>query len=312
MSHPQDKKIPELTVLIASFNARSTIKACLDSLRGQRTVRCFEIILVDSGTDGTAELVASQYPEVQLLHSPRRLYCGDARNWGIAQARAPLVALLDADCVVLDNWIEAVWEAHRHPHLTVAGAVHNGSRSLASWVYYFCEFSLWVPARYPRLIREAPGCALSMKRAAFERFGPFPEKTYCSDTVFHWRMQSAGEPVLFWPTIAIYHTYQKGWGDLLSHIAEHRRYFAAIQVREKGWGRARRLIAMSALPLLPFLLTGAVAWRLRRAPRLYLPFLAAALPMFLGFCARSCGEMLGYWRPQLTIASRQYSTTATQ
>jgi len=312
MSPPQVTTVPELMVLITSFNARATIEACLDSLRRQRTARPFEITLVDSGADGTAELVASRYPEVRLLRSSRRLYPGEARNWGMEQARAPLVAFLDTDCVVLDNWVEAVREAHDQPYLIVGGAVHNGWRSLASWAYYFCEFSLWVPARHPRRIREAPGCAMSMKRAAFERFGPFPEKTYCSDTVFHWRMQQAGEEVLFWPAIAVYHSYMEGWEPLLSHIAKHRRHFAAIQARERGWGRTRRLLAMLARPLHPLLLTGAVAWRLRRAPQLYPPFLAAVLPMFLGFCARACGEIQGYWRPWLQAADRQDPSTARQ
>jgi len=289
-----DTTAPELTVLIASYNARTTIEACLNSLRSQRTERHCEIILIDSGTDDTAAVVASQYPEVTLLHFTKRLYCGDARNIGMAKARAPLVAFLDADCIVPENWVEAICDAHSHSNLTVAGSVHNGSHSLARWTYYFCEFNLWVPSRVPRQIRETPGCALSMKRSAFDRFGPFLEGTYCSDTAFHWRMQEAGEQVLFWPAIAVRHTYLNGWKHLLSHIVEHRRHFAAIEVRERKWRGGRRLMAILTLPFLPLLLTAAVAWRLQRSPRLYVPYLATALPAFLGFCARAYGQFLGY------------------
>jgi GT2 family glycosyltransferase len=294
MSQPKDATIPELTVLITSFNARGTIESCLDSLRKQRTDRNFEIILVDSGTDQTAELVAERYPEVRLMPFPHRLYCGDARNRGIAEARAPIVAFLDADCIVQENWLEAIREAHRHPNLAVAGSVQNGSRSLASWAYYFCEFNLWIPAQTPHQIKEAPGCALSIKRAAFDLFGPFPEGSYCSDTVFHWRMRAAGERVLFWPAIAVYHTYPMGWGPLLRHIAEHRRHFAVMDSRERKWSHGHRLFFAATTPLLPFLLTFAVAWRLRHAPRLYLPFMKAAVPTFLGFCARAWGQLIGY------------------
>jgi hypothetical protein len=59
-------------------------------------------------------------------------------------------------------------------------------------------------------------------------------------------------------------------------------------------------------------MTGAVAWRLRRAPQLYLHFLAAVLPLFLGSCTRSWGEMLGYWQPWLNMPGRQNSSTADQ
>jgi len=294
MNQPKDATVPELTVLITSFNARSTIEPCLDSLRKQRADRHFEIILVDSGTDQTAEFVADCYPEVRLMHFPGRLYCGDARNRGISEARAPLVAFLDADCIVRENWLEAIFEAHRHPNLAVAGSVHNGSHSLASWAYYFCEFNLWIPAQDPHQIREAPGCALSIKRAAFDLFGPFPEGSYCSDTVFHWRMQAAGEQVLFWPAIAVYHTYRTGWGRLLSHISEHRRHFAMMDSREHKRSHGCRLLFAASMPLLPFFLTVAVAWRLRHAPRLYIPFIKAALPTFLGFCARAWGQLIGY------------------
>jgi hypothetical protein len=69
---------------------------------------------------------------------------------------------------------------------------------------------------------------------------------------------------------------------------------------------------MLTLPLHPFLLTGAVAWRLRRAPRLYPPFLAAAVPVFVAFCARTYGEIQGYWRPGLPEVNPQASATAHQ
>jgi GT2 family glycosyltransferase len=210
------------------------------------------------------------------------------------EARAPIVAFLDADCFVRENWIDAICEAHRHRNLAVAGSVHNGSRSLASWAYYFCEFNLWTPTREPRQIREAPGCALSIKRAAFDRFGPFPEGSYCSDTVFHWRMQAGGEQVLFWPAIAVYHTYLEGWNQLLRHISKHRHHFAVMDSREHKWNRGCRLLLAASMPLLPFLLILAVAWRLRQSPSLYIPFVKAAPPTFLGFCARAWGQLIGY------------------
>jgi len=285
---------PDVTVLITSFNASSTIAACLDSLRNQCTNRPFEIVLVDSGTDETANIVGANYPEVKLLRSPVRLYCGEARNRGIRESRAQLIAFLDADCVVPETWLEAVYQAHSRPYLAVSGSVHNGSKSLVSWAYYFCEFNLWVPAQETRTVQEAPGCALSLKRAAFERFGPFREGAYCSDTAFHWRMQAAGESVFFCPAITVHHVYENNWLDLLRHICEHRRHFAAMEIQERHLGLRKRLIAAAKTPLLPVLLPIIVAWRLRRSKSLYIPYLKAALPVFLGFCARAWGQFLGY------------------
>jgi glycosyltransferase involved in cell wall biosynthesis len=106
---------PDLSIIIASYNARRTIEMCLDSLRLQKGSRTFETILVDSSTDGTADLVRQSYPEVRLLISTSRLFCGSARNAGLKVARAPIIAFLDADCFVEPGWVDAVLAAQSPP-----------------------------------------------------------------------------------------------------------------------------------------------------------------------------------------------------
>ncbi len=64
---------PALSVIITSWNAGRTIRACLDSLRAQETAASLETILVDSSTDGTADLVRRDYPEVRVITFPSRL-----------------------------------------------------------------------------------------------------------------------------------------------------------------------------------------------------------------------------------------------
>ena len=80
---------PELSVIIASYNARRTIEMCLNSLRLQKSPRTFEVILVDSSTDGTGDVVRQGYPEVRLITSTARLYCGSARNEGLKICPGP-------------------------------------------------------------------------------------------------------------------------------------------------------------------------------------------------------------------------------
>jgi GT2 family glycosyltransferase len=133
---------PELSSVIASYNARRTIETCLDSLRLQNSSRTFETILVDSSTDGTADLVWQRYPEVKLITSTSRLFPGAARNVGPMAAQAKIIAFLDADCFVERGWVDAVLEAQRPPHYLVSGAILNGTPDRpVAWAYYFCEFS---------------------------------------------------------------------------------------------------------------------------------------------------------------------------
>jgi GT2 family glycosyltransferase len=289
---------PRVSVVITAYNARGTIAACLDSLRRQETRHPFEILLVESSADGTAELVRRRYPEVRLIESAHRLHCGDARNRALELTRAAVIAFLDADCLVDPVWIDALCDAHGGGDLLVGGAIDNASRrSLVGWAYYFCEYSLWLPARTARRIPEIAGCCLSMKRVVYDRFGPFLEGTYSSDTAFQWKAAQAGEWVLYRPEIRVHHDGPSSFRRFIGHTYEHRRAYARVRAREKRMTAARRLAEMALLPLTPLLLMGAALLRLRRCPR-YLPYYLACAPvLFTGYCARACGEFAGYWRP---------------
>ncbi|MHB0859600.1 MAG: glycosyltransferase family 2 protein, partial [Anaerolineae bacterium] len=142
--------VPLLSVIIASYNARETICACLRALQDQATSCPFEVIVADSSHDGTAELVAEAFPWVRRITSSARMYCGEARNRGIAVSRGEIVAFLDADCTVGPEWVEALREAHQAPDLAIGGVIANGSPTPMGWAYYLTEFSRWLPYTHPR------------------------------------------------------------------------------------------------------------------------------------------------------------------
>jgi glycosyltransferase involved in cell wall biosynthesis len=287
---------PEVSVIVASFNERDAIGRCLASLEEQRTSRAFEVIVIDSSSDGT-DAVARRCPFAHVRHFPERKYCGDARNEGLALARADIIAFLDADCFVGSDWIEAVVSAHQSPYLAVGGAIENGARSsLLAWAYYFCEFNLWLPRPASCEIPQMAGCGLSIKRRAFERYGPFLEGTYCSDTAFQWRMARDGHRVLFVPGIRVYHTVRHDLGGFLRHVVEHRRGFAAVTAREKHFSTGKRIAAALASGFLPVLLFPVIALRVLRS-RVYVgQFVLASPVVLLAVTARAWGEFLGYVR----------------
>lgn len=285
---------PELSVVIVAYNERHAIERCLASLERQQTSRPFEVILIDSSTDGT-DAIARRFPFVRVEHFAARKYPGDARNAGVALARGGLIAFLDADCFVESDWIEAVARAHQTPHLAVGSAIINGSPgSLVAWAYYFCEFNLWLPRRETREMAEMATCGLSIKRRAFEQYGPFIEGTYCSDTAFHWRLARDGHKVLFVPSIRVAHTARYRLGAFLRHIAAHRRGFASITVRENEFPAPKRFAAALATAFLPPLLLPVIVWRVAWSEHLLRPFLLTAPIVLLGVLARAWGEFLGF------------------
>ena len=141
-----------LSVIIASYNSRGTIGACLKSLESQASPESFEIILVDSSTDGTPEYVEQDFPVVKIIRFPERKFCGDARNIGITKANGEVVAFIDADCLAGPSWVEEILRAHDSSDLAIGGAIANGNpESYVGWAAYFTEFSKWMPGTRPDL-----------------------------------------------------------------------------------------------------------------------------------------------------------------
>ena len=99
---------PAFTVLIKAYNEEEFIGAAIRSALAQ-TRGDFELVVVDDGsTDGTAEVVEgfrSRDPRVRLVSQPNR---GVAAAWnaGVEAARAPYVALLDADDLWMPTFLE--------------------------------------------------------------------------------------------------------------------------------------------------------------------------------------------------------------
>src|SRR6266850_3218796 len=83
-----------VSVIVLSYNSQNTIRQCLDSLLEQDTSLTFEVVLVDSSQDETAAIVEREYPWVRLIHLPRRALPGEARNIGILNSSADVIAFL--------------------------------------------------------------------------------------------------------------------------------------------------------------------------------------------------------------------------
>ncbi len=120
---------PEITVVVPLFNQAKFVTGALRSalLQGQEHI---EIVVVDDGSsDGGAEVVrAVGDPRVRIVSQPNGGVSA-ARNRGIREARAALVAFLDADDEWLPGFLDAVLRlARAHPEC--------GLFATSYWVWY--------------------------------------------------------------------------------------------------------------------------------------------------------------------------------
>ncbi|WP_367140114.1 MULTISPECIES: glycosyltransferase family 2 protein [Streptomyces] len=113
---------PDVTVIIAAYNAMPYVTRSVDSVLGQSlgTDR-IELIAVDDGsTDGTADeldRLAERAPMMQVIHQPNSGGPASPRNLGLDRATGRYVFFLDADDRIAPEALERM----------VAAADENGS-----------------------------------------------------------------------------------------------------------------------------------------------------------------------------------------
>jgi glycosyltransferase involved in cell wall biosynthesis len=291
--HEQEGPVA-LSIIVVAYNSAATIERCLSALVPQQAASA-EVIVVDSGEDATARIVAEKFPSVKLISCDSRRYPGAARNIGIENARGRLIGFVDSDCVAAPDWVARVLDAHSAPDPVIGGVVDNASPAgVLGWAIYFCEFHQWMPGTPAGPMVEIPTCCLSVKRWALERFGPFRAQGYCSDTAFNWKLGRSGFPPRFDPAIRVAQIYEPTLAFFVRKQLMHGRAFARMRVVEERFSAPRRLLYAALCPLLPFVLS----WRLIRrvlARGVYREQLLASAPLvFAGLGLWSLGELVGY------------------
>jgi glycosyltransferase involved in cell wall biosynthesis len=298
----------KLSVIIPSYNSSQTIAKCLRSLESQMSNEYVEVIVVDSSEDGTPDIVAKQFPKVVLYTFSERKFPGDARNFGISKAKGEILAFTDADCMVNQNWIDEIIKAHQAPYPLIGGAIDNGNpESYVGWSHYFCALSQWMPQSQTCLMAEIPTGCLSVKRWAFDKYGPFPERTFSEDVVFNWRVASDGHKPLFVPSIKVSHIQSSDWIRFLRKQLMYGRHYARARMAEQRFSTLRRITFVLASSLLPLLLFYRTSNRVFKT-RIYLKQFVLSSPLvFVGLIAWSCGEFLGYLsKSKALVSSNKY------
>jgi GT2 family glycosyltransferase len=97
---------PQLSIIIVSWNVSELLRSCLQSIREQTKIS-HEIIVIDNAsTDGSADMVAHEFPQAKLIRNSRNRGFGAANNQGLAKASGEFVIFLNDDTVILDQALD--------------------------------------------------------------------------------------------------------------------------------------------------------------------------------------------------------------
>jgi N-acetylglucosaminyl-diphospho-decaprenol L-rhamnosyltransferase len=273
--------MPELSVVVVTYNGLPHVERTLESARGQET------IVVDHGsTDGTLELVRERFPEVRLVEQAN---LGLAAGWnrGVRETLAPYVLVLNSDVWLVDDAATrlAAFAERRSRAGFVAPRLRNPDGTLQRSVRAFptpwrlaTEY-LFLRKLAPgsRLlntfygggfghdeIREvdfAKGAAFLLRREAFEDIGPFDEEffLFSEETDWCYRLHEAGWQVLFFPGAEAVHVGGASWRRESStlfreQIRGHLRFLKKHR-GPRAAARARRVL-LAGLQLRGFVFRG--------------------------------------------------------
>ncbi len=226
--------MPELSIVIVTWNSRTDIERCLHSLgaSGMRTPA--EILLVDNAsTDETAAFVRTAFPGVIVLAAETNsgFAAGNNRALNVAQGRYLL--LLNPDTVVHTGALDAlVTFMDGHPEAWACGPPlfnadgspqRTGVRFPGIWNILveslfldrlFARTRLFGGHRelyrdpdLPRRVDYLQGSCLLVRRTAMERVGKLDEEffMYFEETDWCRRMKEAGGEVWFVPGPGVLH-----------------------------------------------------------------------------------------------------------
>jgi GT2 family glycosyltransferase len=192
---------PDITVCIVNWNCRERLRACLKSLQAVEEVTV-EIVVVDNGsTDGAAEMVAEDFPEVHLIRNRANEGFARANNQAARHGTGRYLFFLNNDTVVPPGALRRLLEyAGSHPETGFLGPRLRDGRGRAqiSWrlrpsvpvlLHRLCLLR-WTGLfrrayrRYrardgdfeaTRPVEVLMGAALLMPRKVYEECGPWDE-----------------------------------------------------------------------------------------------------------------------------------------
>ena len=105
---------PGISVVIPSRNGKALLEAQLAGIAADLACVSGEIIVIDNGSsDGTAEWLRGQWPQVAVEVSPEPLSFSIAANRGIGRTRFSHVCLLNNDMRIEPGFFAALLEAFR-------------------------------------------------------------------------------------------------------------------------------------------------------------------------------------------------------
>ena len=113
------------SIIVPVFNRPDEVNELLESLTHQ-TVKDFEVVIVEDGSQTPCKDVCEQYKDMMDIHyyDKENSGPGQSRNYGAERASGEYLLILDSDVVLPENYLKAVSdELSREPADAFGGQI---------------------------------------------------------------------------------------------------------------------------------------------------------------------------------------------
>ena len=231
----------DVSVVVLNYNTREHLRACLGALRGVVPTSPegldVEVLVVDNASsDGSADMVATEFPWVQLIRSPHNGGFAFGNNQALQHVRGDAVLILNPDTLGPRSGLAGLVEVLReHAEVGIVGPKllrPDGSMHLACRrsfptppvsFYRFSGLGRLFPrsARFGRYnltyvdpdlaieVDSVCGACMLVRREVIERIGMLVERFFMYGEDLDWglRTREAGWTVRYEPSIVVQHQH---------------------------------------------------------------------------------------------------------
>ncbi|TVR72824.1 MAG: glycosyltransferase family 2 protein [Sphaerobacteraceae bacterium] len=211
-----------VSLIIVSFNGRSLLRDCLESLEAQIR-RPDEVIVVDNGSsDQSVSMVRDEFPWVRLIEAGENLGFAAGNNLGIRAATGEIIILLNNDTIPAPGFVESILAPLdedqdlsavsgvmlfvNQPEIVATSGIQVFSNGLA---LDRDAGSPWRSMSGNRPVFGPSGGAMAIRRSALDDVDLFPEPffLYLEDVDLAWRMRLRNHHTVSSPAAWVLHHY---------------------------------------------------------------------------------------------------------
>ena len=258
------------SVIIPVYNRPEEADELLQSLTSQ-TLKDFEVIVVEDGSEKTCKEVVEKYSDQLDIHyfMKKNSGPGPSRNYGVERAKGEYVLILDSDCVLPEGYMAAVEQELAAEPCDAFGGPDRAHESFTlvqkAISYSMTSFFTTGGIRggktkmdkfYPRSFN------MGVKRDVYQALGGFSKMRFGEDIDFSYRLVESGHTTRLFSDAWVWHKRRTDFDKFFKQVFNSGIARINLSKRHPGTLKLVHLLPMVFTVGVIFLLIAAVVLRL--------------------------------------------------